>query len=165
MTAPSFPELADTLGTLLRRPYRRLQGRLYERLAAEGFSEVRSAHSAVFRHLQPGGSRLTDLAAAADLTKQSMAYLIEHLAGAGYLRVRPDPADRRARLVLLTARGRRCVEAALRISRELEAEAAHRLGAARLGELRRSLQELDAALAGAETGSCYHNTAKPTPGS
>ncbi|SKA99737.1 DNA-binding transcriptional regulator, MarR family [Prosthecobacter debontii] len=143
MASAPFPDLAETLGSLLRRPYARLQARLYERLAAEGFPEIRSAHSAVFRHLPTEGGRLTDLATAAGMTKQSMAYLVESLTDHGYLRIQADPADGRAKRVVFTAKGRRCIQAALRISQEMEHEAAAKMPKGSLAELRRLLGDLN----------------------
>ncbi len=144
-SSPGIPDLVGTLGAQLRAPYRLLQERIYEGLARR-FPEIRPAHSAVFRHLAPEGSRLTDLAAQAGMTKQSMGYLVEHLREHGYLRTEPHPGDGRATLIRLTARGRRVVDAALALSAELEAEAGRSLGAARLAELRGLLGELRAAL-------------------
>jgi hypothetical protein len=88
-----------TLGSLLRRPYGALEARAYGGLADRGFSEIRPAHSSVVRHIAASGSRLTDLAARAGMTKQSMAYLVESLARDGFLSVGPDPLDGRAKLV------------------------------------------------------------------
>lgn len=142
----SITDLAATLGAQLRAPYRRLQRRLYASLEAE-FSEIRRAHSAVFRHLAPEGSRLTDLAEQAEMTKQSMAYLVGYLQEHGYVRATKHPHDGRATLVKLTAKGRRFVEAALAASRDIEATAVERLGASRVAKLRELLGALDEAFA------------------
>lgn len=147
MPKATFPDLAETLGSLLRRPYEKLQESLYERLAAGGFPEIRSAHSAVFRNLAPDGSRLTDLAAAASMTKQSMAYLVEALAGEGYVDIQPDLHDGRAKRVVLTAKGRRCIQTALNISQDLEKEAARLMSKGNMKVLRQLLKELDQTLA------------------
>lgn len=140
----SFPEMAATLGALLRAPYRRLQRELYAGLERK-FPEVRRAHSVVFRHLAPDGSRLTDLAENAEMTKQSMAYLVGHLAEAGYVKTSRHPDDGRAILVRLTARGRAFVDAAVKASAGLEQQAAERMGAADIARLRDLLARLDAA--------------------
>lgn len=141
----SFPELADTLGSLLRAPYRRLQQRLYDRLQRD-FPEVRRAHSAVFRHLAPEGSRLTDLAEKAEMTKQSMAYLVSHLDEHGYVRTTRHPHDGRATLVKATRKGERFLAAALAESQAAEAAAVRHLGKTSVAELRRLLKELEQAL-------------------
>lgn len=146
---PSFPERAVTLGALLRAPYRRLQQLLYAELG-EKYPEVRRAHSVVFRHIAAGGSRLTDLADEAEMSKQSMAYLVGYLTKHGYVRADDHPDDRRALRVNLTAKGLRFVETALAVSARLERRAMERLGAARLRELRALLAELGEAFAKTE---------------
>lgn len=140
---PSFPEQAATLGALLRSPYRKLAHRLYAEMAASGFPEIRQSHSVVFRHLAPAGSRLTDLAEIAGLTKQSMAYLIGHLEKHGYVKIVTDPADGRAKLVQLTKRGNSFIETLLKASSRIEDEAGKKMGTAKLKSLRESLLALD----------------------
>jgi DNA-binding MarR family transcriptional regulator len=145
-TTSSFPEEAGTLGALLRSPYRKLARRLYAEMAANGFPEIRQSHSVVFRHIAPGGSRLTDLAEVAGLTKQSMAYLLGHLAEHGYVKIGTDPEDGRARLVQLTKRGQAFMAALLSASSRLETEAGGKMGSARLQTLRAGLKALDEAI-------------------
>ena len=137
----SIPDQAGTLGALLRAPYRLLQARLYRELG-EKFPEIRPAHSSVFRHIAPEGSRLVDLAEQAELTKQSMAYLVNYLEKHQYVRSEDHPEDGRAVLVVLTPKGRAVIDAALAASRRLEKEAAVKLGADRLSKLRELLTEL-----------------------
>lgn len=145
-TTSSFPEEAGTLGALLRSPYRKLARRLYAEMAANGFPEIRQSHSVVFRHIAPGGSRLTDLAEVAGLTKQSMAYLLGHLAGHGYVKIGTDPEDGRAKLVQLTKRGQAFIAALLSASSRLETEVGGKMGSARLQTLRAGLKALDEAI-------------------
>lgn len=140
------PERQQTLGALLRLPYEALQREVYGGLAARGFPEIRPAHSAVFRHIAPGGSRLTTLAERAGMTKQSMAYLVDGLEAAGHLRTAPDPHDGRARLAHLTPKGERVLAALLDLSTEAEARMAGRIGAKRASRLRRALEEWVAAI-------------------
>ena len=141
-------EQKRTLGALLRLSYGSIQKEVYGALAARGFPEIRPAHSAVFRHLGPGGSRLTTLAERAGMTKQSMAYLVEGLQAAGHLRSLPDPSDGRARIVRLTARGEAVVAALLALSAEAEARVAERIGERRAGRMRRALEHWVAAIEG-----------------
>lgn len=139
-------ERQRTLGALLRLPYEALQREVYGGLAARGFPEIRPAHSAVFRHIAPEGSRLTALAERAGMTKQSMAYLVDGLAAAGHLTSTPDPADGRARIVRLTPKGEGVLAALLALSAEAEARVAERIGEKRAAKLRRYLELWAAAL-------------------
>lgn len=135
-----------TLGALLRLTYEAMQREVYGALAARGFPDIRPAHSAVFRHIGPNGTRLTALAERAGMTKQSMAYLVDDLQAAGHLRSVPDPSDGRARIVRLTERGQAVLAALLALSVEAEARVAERIGERRAGRLRRALEHWVAAL-------------------
>jgi DNA-binding MarR family transcriptional regulator len=130
------------LGILLRVPYHEIVGRIVDGLAEAGFDDIRSAHTAVFQHIRAEGSRLSDLARRAQLTKQSMGYLVDYLEQRGYVERRPDPTDRRASLIFLTERGWDEVRTALGIIAAVEQEWAHQLGAARMEQLRELLTEL-----------------------
>jgi len=143
----SFTEERGTLGALLRLPYQRLLVRLYGRLAESGFADIRPAHSSVFRNIQPGGSRVTDLADRAQLTKQSMAYLVTYLEEKGYVNLSPDPEDGRAKLVCLTERGHAFMDAALDLSKRIELELAETMGTAGVERLRELLAEAAEAMA------------------
>jgi DNA-binding MarR family transcriptional regulator len=130
------------VGVLLFLPYRAMEARVFERLAAAGFDDFTPAQARVFARIAPQGSRLTDLAAQAGITKQSAGFLVDQLERAGYVDRVPDPADGRARLVRITERGERGVEISRGIVAEVEAEWTAHLGPARMAELRRILIDL-----------------------
>lgn len=142
----TLTEEERTLGALLRLPYEKLARRTYAELATSGFADIRPAHSAVFRHILPSGSRLTELAERAQLTKQSMAYLVDSLHEQGYVDFVPDPSDGRAKLVHLTPRGEAFQKSAIKLSKKAEKEVASRLGPQELEQLRDLLEKLSAAL-------------------
>ena len=146
MKKNNLSETERTLGFLLRLPYEELQVRVYGALAASGFPDIRAAHSSVFRHIARTGSRVSDLAERAGMTKQSMAYLVDALAEGGYVTIRPDPTDGRARSVCLTARGEAVSQTLVRLSREAEADFAAMLGPGRMATLRDLLSDLATAL-------------------
>jgi MarR family transcriptional regulator, temperature-dependent positive regulator of motility len=129
---------------LLVEGSRAMEGRLYEGLRAAGYGHVRPAHYAIFRYLEDEGSRVTELAEAAGMTKQSMGELVDHLERRGYVERCPDPRDGRAKIVVLTAKGRRGIEAAAELIAEIEGELARWMGKERLEELTGSLADLRA---------------------
>jgi DNA-binding MarR family transcriptional regulator len=137
MSAASSP----SLGFLLRNAYAGLAEHVYGQLPARGFPEIRRAHSSLLRHVAPGGSRLTELAAAAGMAKQSMAYLAEDLTALGMLEAVPDPRDGRARLLRLTARGQALYDTLIALSGEAERRLEAQLGAQGLAALRHGLAE------------------------
>jgi len=130
------------IGILLRDPVQEVVRRVSAGLAEAGFDDLRPAHTAVFQHIEADGSRLTDLAERAQMTKQSMGYLVDYLEERGYLERRRDETDRRATLICLTDRGWGQVRAALAIIAGIEEEWAARLGKRRMRELRDALVEL-----------------------
>jgi DNA-binding MarR family transcriptional regulator len=142
----ALPGSADdehpNLGILLRVPFQEVVRRVSTELAEAGFDDLRPAHTAVFQHIDRTGTRLTDLAERAQITKQSMGYLVDYLERHGYLVRHPDPGDRRASLICLTERGWAQVHAALAIIANLEAEWTDTLGTQRMKQLRAALTEL-----------------------
>ncbi|APU16689.1 MULTISPECIES: MarR family winged helix-turn-helix transcriptional regulator [Actinoalloteichus] len=115
---------------------------LHERLAEEGFGELRYKHGEVFRLIDEEGSRLTDLADRSGVTKQGIGETIGELEQFGYVERVPAPDDRRAKIIRLTARGRRAQLAAARILGEIERDWAARFGEDRVIALRHVLQEI-----------------------
>jgi DNA-binding MarR family transcriptional regulator len=134
------------LAVLLRTGYQRIVEQVHTRLARAGFDDVRPAHMTIFQHLRPEGSRIGELAERAQLTNQSVGYLVDYLEERGYVERRMDPTNRRATLVCLTDRGWEEMRACARILEELEAESARHLGPDRLRQLYELLVDLVGAL-------------------
>lgn len=131
------------LGRLLLEAHRVLAAEFLEELAERGYTDVRAGHASLLLHIdRRSGSRLTDLARRAHVSKQGMMLVVDDLEERGYLRRVPDPRDRRAKMVRLTARGRRLAAEARRSVAAAEATARRRLGARRLEALRQDLEEL-----------------------
>jgi DNA-binding MarR family transcriptional regulator len=107
-----------------------------------GFAGIRPAHANVFPFIPPDGIQVSELATRARMRKQSMAQAVEQLERAGYVQRRPDPADRRGRLVFLTDRGAAVRPVGVAAGRDVEREWAALIGAERLEQLRSTLQEL-----------------------
>jgi DNA-binding MarR family transcriptional regulator len=135
---------------LLIEGSRAMEGRLYKGLRAAGYGDVRPAHYAVFRYLDEEGSRVTELAEAAGMTKQSMGELVDHLERRGYVERRPDPRDGRAKIVVFTAKGRRGIEVAAERIAGIEGELARWMGDKRLEDLAGSLADLGAFFKGSD---------------
>lgn len=130
------------VGLLMFLPYRAMEARVFEGLAAVGFDDFTPSQARVFQRIGPDGSRLTDLAAQAGITKQSTGFLVDQLERAGYVERVGDPVDGRARLVRIAERGLRSVEASRQIVAEVEAEWTAHLGASRMEQLRDILTDL-----------------------
>ena len=90
---------------LVYRANRELQNDMVRYARAGGYDQAKPAHNAVFGTLPLGGARSADLAAKAGITRQSMGEVVRELVGLGVLEMKPDPDDRRAKLVTYTDEG------------------------------------------------------------
>lgn len=135
-------ESEANLGVLLFIPYRYLETRIFQAVREAGFDDVTPAQARLFQRIDPAGSRLTDLASQAQLTKQSAAELVGELDRLGYVDRVPDPADGRARLIRIADRGRRAIAVAQAEHDRVIAEWRRQLGDRRMNELRGSLDRL-----------------------
>ncbi|MFI6561965.1 MarR family winged helix-turn-helix transcriptional regulator [Streptomyces sp. NPDC050534] len=137
---PAESELST--GLLLFIPYRALETRIFEVLAEAGFDDLSPAQARVLQRVGPDGTRLTELAAQAQITKQTAGFLVDQLEKAGYVRREPDPTDRRARLVCLADRARSAKEIADGEVTEVEKQWEQHLGERRMKQLREALTSL-----------------------
>ncbi len=114
---------------MLHRAARAIAADLSASMTERGYADVRPGHGAVFLHIdRRSGSRLGELAAKADVTKQSMMQVVDELEARGYVRRVADPGDARAKLVRLTAEGRRCATEFRRAVQVLDTRTRRRLG-------------------------------------
>jgi DNA-binding MarR family transcriptional regulator len=127
---------------LLGMAYMSLGHRIVEGVNAAGFPN-RPAHSSVMAHIDiEGGTRLTTIAARANITPQAVGELVDDLERLGYVVRQPDPDDRRAKRVVLTKRGRDCVAAAFDVIAALETELEGLLGSEAVAALHDSLSRI-----------------------
>jgi len=119
-------------------------GEFREELMATGYADIRPTHGCVFRFVRGEGMRLTELAGLAGMTKQSVGELIDDLVALGYVERIPDPADRRAKLICLTERGKHAQGVGFGLFAQVEERWAERYGPERIAELRAFLEELAA---------------------
>jgi DNA-binding MarR family transcriptional regulator len=135
--------IADPLiGPLLRVPLQEIRARMRDGVAAAGFDDIAPAHFNILQHPTPDGFRPSEVAARAQMTKQAANRLIRHLEHSGYLRLEPDPADQRARIIRLTDRGQALIRVIRDVVEQVEAEWSDRLGERKFNTLRRLLKEL-----------------------
>ncbi|HET7822354.1 MAG TPA: MarR family transcriptional regulator [Ornithinibacter sp.] len=116
--------------------------RIFEAMQESGFDDVTIAQSRLMMGVDPEGTRLSVLAARAQIAKQTATALVDRLERAGYVERVPDPADGRARLVRLTPRALAAVPFARAEEDRIEQEWAQHLGPERMGRLREALEAL-----------------------
>ena len=130
------------IGLLLFIPYRALENRVFAALANAGFDDITTAQARVFQRIGPNGTRLTELAQAAQVTKQTAGFLVDQLERAGYVERTADPSDGRARLVRITPRGARTIPISAAVIADIEAEWTAHLGPEHIDHLRKTLTAL-----------------------
>lgn len=123
---------------------RQLRSGLHE-LSDARFPGLRTRHYRLLSFVPDDGIRLADVVDTSGLTKQALAQALAPLETGGYVHVTPDPADRRARIVRRTDRGREVVHAVRAMQEDFERRWAEQVGADRWASARQVLDELFAA--------------------
>jgi DNA-binding MarR family transcriptional regulator len=124
------------LGVLATRLLFSLQDELFQRLAEAGYDDLHPRHGAVLAFLDEDGVRATELARLSGRHKQIIGRLIDELEALGYVQRRPDPADRRAKLIVPTERGLDQVLLSDQIVADIEARHAGEVGAKTYAQFR-----------------------------
>ena len=126
---------------MLGQAYSLLGFKIVEGVVGAGFPQ-KPSHSAVFAQIKADGMRLTDLARGANITPQAMGELVDELEDLGYVERRPDPTDRRAKLIVLTDRGKQSIAAGIATIDGLEDQITAILGERGHRQLRTLLRRL-----------------------
>jgi len=134
---------------LLDAAFDQFSEELGRRVEAAGYADLRPSHGCVFGTIDPDGSRLTDLAERARMTKQTVGEAATDLERRGYVERVPDPNDGRAKIIRLTARGREAHAIGRGLIDDLERDWAERFGEERVAALRDALETITAERLGA----------------
>ena len=134
------------IGPLLRDPALTINEIVMRRLAEQGFEGFTTAHGTIGQHIADDGSRVTELAELAQVSKPTVVYLVNEMQRLGYVERRPDPRDGRAKLVCMTELGMRAQRAGGQIVREIEHDWSALLGEREFERLRELLARLHDAL-------------------
>jgi DNA-binding MarR family transcriptional regulator len=122
-------DAATDLGVLAGRLLFSVQGELFRRLNQEGFADIVPRHGAVLAYLHVNGIRATEVARLSGQHKQVIGKYVDELESLGYVERRPDPDDRRAKLVVPTERGLAQMQSADSIMAEIAERHRRSLGA------------------------------------
>jgi len=129
------------LATLMFIGYRAMDDQVIRAVRAAGF-EVTTAQARIAQRIAADGSRLTDLAEQAQVTKQTASLLVAALEREGLVERVPDPADGRARLIRLTSKGRIASALAREVVASVENDWREHLGPELAASLLEALTEL-----------------------
>ena len=128
--------------SLLLYAYQATARELVRWLHRHGHTAIRPKHGAVFANLDRAGTRATILAERAGIGKAAMGELIDELEGLGYVERRPDPQDRRAKLVVPAAPALAVTRLVHAFNRSLEARYRRLLGGREYESLRAALRAI-----------------------
>ena len=130
--ADAGPGDTSSLGFLLAKASQRWNELLSERFRAHGFGEVRPSYGSVLLPLfEQDGLRMSEIAARARLSKQTMTTLVRLCERDGLVLRTTDPSDGRAFRIQLTDRAHAFKPVADEILAELEARVLTTLGTRR----------------------------------
>lgn len=133
VSAPDTGWRITHLGRLMGNALRRFDERVLQLMATNihvplalsnlaARDQVGAAHIHITRHLAVGGSRLTDLALSAGMSKQAMGDLVTQCEAWGLVTRAEDPHDKRAKRVVFTESGLLWLEAFRRAVAQAEEE-------------------------------------------
>lgn len=129
------------MGALLRAAWKGVRDHIDEAVKAAGYADITRTHVSLFRHPTLDGMRPTDLAGEMQISKQAVNDLLRDLERRGYIRRDVDPADRRSRLIRLTAKGMKLEDTVRLAARDAERQLERELGQDRFRSFREALVE------------------------
>ena len=130
------------VGQALLEVARDFQKGALEEYSRAGHRKLQSSHQAILTYLSLDGTRLTELAARASMTKQAMGQLVDEVERLGYVERIPDPSDGRAKIVRFTRKGRMLIKEGTEIGEAIQRKYASLMGETKMRHLRDLLEEL-----------------------
>ena len=144
--ASGHPELSsidrirhEHLGWLLGRADLVFAEGVTRAMHERGFAVIRLVHIALIRNVDENGTRISEIARRAGMTKQATGQLVAEFVDLGYIRLVNDPSDGRVKIARYTAKGKRLLVAIVAAIEETEAAVAATSGPARLATLKKTL--------------------------
>lgn len=129
-------------GAYVRILWDELRYNMEHQLKEKGFTDISPSHGWIFHNTKEEGTRITELAAIAKITKQSMSALVAQLEEAGYVKKKTDPTDKRAWLLVLTPKGKKVKESGQEINFAFEKRWEQKLGSKDYNQFRQLLMRL-----------------------
>jgi len=129
----------DNVGRLLNNAVSRFENRVLELMSQSGHPKARISHISLTRNLDLKGTRVSELARRAGMTKQAMGELVNQCADLDLVVTSVDPSDKRARVVRFTPEGVLWLEAFREAVDRAEREMRDELGTMSMDVLRGAL--------------------------
>lgn len=130
------------LGVLAGRLLFAVQREMGETMEREGFAPLSPRYGAILAYLDEDGTRATELAQLSGQHKQVVGTLVDELENMGLVRRAPDPADRRAKLIIPTAEGLARMRRSDEIMAEIEKRHEKALGRSAYAHFKQAFQQI-----------------------
>lgn len=130
------------IGQSLMEVARHFQKHAMGGFAAEGYTQLQVSHQAILTHLNFSGTRLTDLAKRAAMSKQAMGQLVDEVERLGFVERVQDPHDGRAKIVKFTREGLVLMKAGTKVGTSIQQEYSALIGEKKMRRLHDLLDEL-----------------------
>lgn len=140
-SAQAYQWRRHNIGRLLNMAVQRFEKRVLELMTEAGYGDLSLSHMTITRNLDVRGTRATEIAKRAGITKQSVGELIGQLEDIGLIERITDPDDKRARIVHFTPAGLAWLDAFGIAVKQSEKEMKEELGAAALNNLKQGLEQ------------------------
>ncbi len=138
-----FDHLRRTnLGRLIEDLHFYFDSQALRYLHESGFPLIKSADAHVMRTMHLEGSRVTDMARQAGISKQAMSKLVLAFIDKGYLNWADDPNDKRNRIVYVTAAGRELLACGITALQRAEQDISDVIGDTDLEKFRQVLLKI-----------------------
>jgi DNA-binding MarR family transcriptional regulator len=154
---PEHPWRHENTGRLLLTGVINWQDVLVRGLQKRGFRGFRASHMNVLRHIDLGGTRITEIADRSRQSKQAVGQLVASCEAQKLVKTIADSTDRRAKIVTFTSLGRAVIDAERDVMERMDAELKVLLGVKSFTDLRRSLLLLS------EWSGSFGTGGKPPP--
>ena|SRR3990167_669522 len=141
MSKPLFDPADTNLAQLFMRAFYWADEGLQNSLKQKGWPTITRAQSLVFVNIGEGVTRPSDIASRVGVTRQAIHQTINELVEMGFLKLEPDPRDRRAKVVVFTETGAKIGGDAVDALQQIEQSLSSRIGGARVSALREALTQ------------------------
>jgi len=129
----------EHLGWLLGRADLLFAEGVTRAMHARGFAGIRLVHIALIRNVDENGTRISDIARRAGMTKQATGQLVAEFVELGYIRLVNDPDDGRVKIARYTAKGKKLLLSIVASIEETENAVSAAIGAKALAGLKQTL--------------------------
>jgi DNA-binding MarR family transcriptional regulator len=130
------------IGVLMFIANRSAETRILGAVRRAGYHHITLAQARIGARIAPEGTRVSELAEQAQISKQTATHLVDQMERGGYVQRTVDPTDGRGRLVRFTDKGLDVIRIARAEEDRITAEWTAHIGSRRMAQLRETLTML-----------------------